>query len=139
MAMTTALAPSHDRRYLRHGMLTQLAVFEAVVHLGSATRAAEALCMAQPTVSGHLRKLRDALGVRLFWMRGKRLVPTDAALALMTAAHEVFASLDRCERALAGSRGSAWWADGAGDSSLPRADGLGNGLRRSADERESRR
>ena len=38
------------RRYLRHGLLPQLAVFEAVSRLGSYTRAAEELFVAQPTV-----------------------------------------------------------------------------------------
>ena len=93
--MTTPRQPSPARRYLRHGMLPQLAAFEAVVRLGSATRAAETLYMAQPTMSGHLRRLSEALGVRLFELRGKRLVPTDAALVLLSAAHEVFASLER--------------------------------------------
>ena len=64
--MTTPLALPALRRYLRHGTLPQLAAFEAVVRLGSATRAAQALCVAQPTISGHLKKLGDSLGVRLF-------------------------------------------------------------------------
>ena len=89
------------RRYVRHGTLPQLAALEAVVRLGSATRAAEALCIAQPTLSGHLRKLSDALGVRLFETRGKRLVPTSAALTVLRAAHEVSGALERCEEALA--------------------------------------
>ena len=98
--MTTPLALAPLRRYLRHGTLPQLAAFEAVVRLGSATRAANALCLAQPTISGHLRKLGDALGVRLFEMRGKRLVPTAAALALLQATSEVSAALERCEHTL---------------------------------------
>ena len=36
-----AMPQTKIRRYLRHGMLPQLAVFEAVVRLGSFTRAAE--------------------------------------------------------------------------------------------------
>ena len=103
--MSTTPRPVHPpRRYLRHGMLTQLAAFEAVVRLGSATRAAEALCSAQPTVSGQLRKLRDTLGIRLFVMEGKRPVPTSAAAPLLEAVHEMFASLDRCERELSALR-----------------------------------
>src|SRR5262245_10852578 len=54
------------RRYVRHGMLTQLAAFEAVVRLGSFTRAAEALHLAQPTVSLLVKKLGEALDVTLF-------------------------------------------------------------------------
>jgi Bacterial regulatory helix-turn-helix protein, lysR family len=95
------------RRYLRNGMLPQLAAFEAVVRLGSATRAAEALCVAQPTLSGQLRKLSESLGVRLFALEGKRLVPTDAALVLLNTAREVFAAFERCEPVLAGLRTSA--------------------------------
>ena len=83
--MTTPLPLASLRRYLRHGTLPQLAALEAVVRLGSATRAADALCIAQPTISGHLRKLAEALGVRLFETRGKHLVPTAAALALLQA------------------------------------------------------
>jgi DNA-binding transcriptional LysR family regulator len=102
--MTALHAPSALRRYMRHGMLPQLAAFEAVMRLGSATRAAEALCIAQPTLSGHLRKLGQALGVPLFRMQGKHLVPTDAATVLRQASHEVFAAFERCERGLAGCR-----------------------------------
>ena len=99
--MITPLDPSPSRRFLRHGMLPQLFAFEAVMRLGSVTRAAEALCIAQPTLSGHLRKLAEALGVRLFEIHGKRLVPTAAALTLLQTVHEVFAALGRCEQTLA--------------------------------------
>lgn len=98
--MPTPLALTPLRRYLRHGTLPQLAAFEAVVRLGSATLAAQALCVAQPTISGHLKKLGEALDVRLFELRGKRLVPTAAAFALLEATHEVSAALARCERTL---------------------------------------
>ena len=102
--MTTRIEPCPSRRYMRHGMLPQLAAFEAVVRLGSATRAAASLCVSQPTLSGHLRKLSEALGVRLFEMQGKRLVPTDAALVLLQAAREVAAAFAHCEQVLAGLR-----------------------------------
>jgi DNA-binding transcriptional LysR family regulator len=102
--MTTPLAFIPLRRYMRHGTLPQLAAFEAVVRLGSATRAAQSLCIAQPTISGHLRKLGDSLGVRLFDLQGKRLVPTPAALALLEATHEVSAALARCEETLGAYR-----------------------------------
>ena len=98
---TTPPSRTRLRRYVRHGTLPQFAALEAVVRLGSATRAAEALCIAQPTLSGQLRKLSDALGVRLFETRGKRLVPTDAALTVVRAAHEVSGALERCEAELA--------------------------------------
>lgn len=102
--MTTLIDPSPSRRYLRHGMLPQLAAFEAVVRLGSVTRAADSLCIAQPTLSGHLRKLAEALGIRLFETHGRRLMPTDAALVLLQGAREVFAAFERCERVLVNLR-----------------------------------
>lgn len=105
--MATLLDSGVSRRYLRHGTLPQLAAFEAVVRIGSARRAAESLCMAQPTLSGHLRKLSESLGVRLFDLRGKRLVPTDAALVLLQGAHEVFDAFARCEHLLAQLRADA--------------------------------
>ena len=104
--MTTPLGHPPLRRYFRHGTLPQLAAFEAVVRLGSATRAAQSLCVTQPTISGHLRKLGDSLGVRLFQMQGKRLVPTPAAFAVLQATHEVSAALARCEQALGSIRSS---------------------------------
>ena len=92
-------------RYFRHGMLPQLIVFEAVARLGGATRAAEALCLAQPTVSTHLRKLSDALGVRLFEARGRRLAPTEAGRALHEGCAELLGALGRLEERLAPWRG----------------------------------
>jgi len=116
-------------------MLPQLAALEAVVRLGSATRAAQALCIAQPTLSGQLRKLSDALGVRLFDTQGKRLVPTNAALTVLRAANEVSRALERCEEALAIHRGgpeeaardrSAHSTNRARWSDAPLPDGIPN-------------
>ena len=95
------------RRYRRHGLFPQLAAFEAVVRFGSAARAADALCIAAPTLSGQLRKLSEALDVRLFSLDGRRLVPTDAALVVLQAAREVAEALERCEETLSRWRGGA--------------------------------
>jgi DNA-binding transcriptional LysR family regulator len=92
------------RRLVRHGTLPQLAAFEAVVRLGSFTRAAERLHMAQPTVSGHMRKLADAVGLPLLELRDRRVVPTAAGQALLDAAHDIFAALHRADAALAAAR-----------------------------------
>jgi DNA-binding transcriptional ArsR family regulator len=95
------------RRYLRHGLLPQLAAFDAVMRLGSVTRASEALHMAQPTVSGHLRKLSDALGVPLFRCDGRRMHPTAPARTLHAGTIDVFAALHDLESALAPLRDPA--------------------------------
>ena len=99
--MSISIAPNPLRRYVRHGMLPQLAAFEAVMRLGSVTRAAESLCIAQSTVSGHLSKLESALGVRLFDCPGKQLQPTDAAHVLLHATLEMERAFERCEQTLA--------------------------------------
>lgn len=89
------------QRYLRHGTMPQLAAFYAVTRIGSVTQAADVLCVAQSTLSGHLRKLSETLGVTLFEMRGKRLEPTEAATVLLVTVQEVFAAFERCEQQLA--------------------------------------
>jgi DNA-binding transcriptional LysR family regulator len=66
------------RRYFRHGLFPQLMVFEAVARLGSVTRAAEELHLAQPTVSTQIKKLSEALGLTLFEQRGRQLHLTAA-------------------------------------------------------------
>lgn len=88
------------RRYLRHGMLPQLVAFDAVMRLGSVTRASLALHMAQPTVSGHLRKLSDTVGVPLFRCDGRRMLPTASARTLHEGALGIFAALHDLDCAL---------------------------------------
>lgn len=93
------------RRYFRHGLFPQLMVFEAVARLGGVTRAAEALHLAQPTVSMQLKKLSATLEVELFEQRGRRLVPTPAGNVLRGVCEELQACLERLEEQLAGLRG----------------------------------
>lgn len=99
------MPPARVRRYLRHGMLPQLAVFESAARLGSFTRAAEALHLAQPTVSSQIRKLSDTLGLPLFEQIGKKVHLTAAGTALLGGCGEVFGALDRIETSLSSLRG----------------------------------
>ncbi len=93
------------RRYLRHGILPQLAVFEAAARLGSFTRAAEALYLAQPTVSTQLKKLSDTLDLALFEQVGRKVHLTPAGSALHEGCLELFACFARIEESLAALRG----------------------------------
>lgn len=93
------------RRYLRHGMLPQLAVFEAAARLGSFTRAGEALHLAQPTVSTQLKKLSDTLGLPLFEQVGKKVHLTEAGRALYDGCGELFGAFARIEESLSSLRG----------------------------------
>jgi DNA-binding transcriptional LysR family regulator len=85
-------------------MLPQLAVFEAAARLGSYTRAAEALHLAQPTVSTQLKKLSETLQLTLFEQIGKRVHLTPAGRALYAGCSDLFASLARIEDGLASLR-----------------------------------
>jgi len=88
-------------------MLPQLAVFEAAARLGSFTRAAETLHLAQPTVSTQIKKLSDTLGLPLFEQIGKRVHLTPAGEALRDGCQELFGAFARLDESLAGLRGVA--------------------------------
>jgi len=95
------------RRYLRHGTLTHLAVFEAVARHRSFTRAAEELSMAQPTVSVQVKKLTETLGVALFETGGRGVQMTRAGRELFGACRDIFARLGEIDARLAGLRSPA--------------------------------
>ena len=92
------------RRFFRHGLLPQLLVFEAVSRLGSVTRAAEELHLAQPTVSLQIKKLADALEVTLFEQRGRRLHLTGAGQELRETCIELLQCLAKADEKLAAWR-----------------------------------
>ena len=91
-------------RYLRHGTLPQLRLFEATARLGSFARAAHELHMAQPTASVQMKKLAATVGVPLFEQVGKRLCLTEAGTRLQASCEEIFRALAGLEDSLAGMR-----------------------------------
>lgn len=95
---------SRLRRYLRHGTLPQLAVFEASARLLSFTRAAAELHLAQPTVSAQIRKLTETLGTPLFEQVGKQIQLTESGRHAYAHCLEVLAALGRLDDALTGLR-----------------------------------
>ena len=86
------------RRFFRHGFRPQLLAFEATVRRGSVTRAAEELCLAQPTVSCMLRKLGDSVGGPVTLVRDRRVVPTPLGEDLLATAREIMAALEGFEQ-----------------------------------------
>jgi LysR family transcriptional activator of nhaA len=68
-----------------------LLYFHTVAREGSVVRAAERLHLTQPTVSGQIKMLEDALGERLFDRVGRRLVLTDIGRLVYGYADEIFA------------------------------------------------
>ncbi|MGE5526227.1 MAG: LysR substrate-binding domain-containing protein [Rhodospirillaceae bacterium] len=87
-------------RYLRHGTLPQLRVFEASARLGSLARAAEELHMAAPTASVQIKKLTDTLGVPLFEQVGRRMYLTEAGQRLYESCTDVFRVFAELEQSL---------------------------------------
>ena len=99
------MTQSKIRRYLRHGMLPQLSVFEAVARLGSFTRAGEELYMAQPTVSVQIKKLTETIGAALLEQVGKTVRITSVGKELQVLCSEIFQAFSRFEQKVADTRG----------------------------------
>ncbi len=92
------------RRYLKHGTLPQMRVFEASVRLGNFTRAAQELHMAQPTASVQIKKLTETIGLPLFEQVGKHVYLTDAGQRLYAGCNEIFRAFSTLEETLNGLR-----------------------------------
>jgi len=98
--------PSAGADYLiRHTTLRQLQLLEAIVRLGSFTRAAEELFLTQPTVSMQIKKLADAIGAPLFQQIGRRVEPTDAGREVYAACQNILGALSNLDVALADLKG----------------------------------
>jgi LysR family transcriptional regulator, low CO2-responsive transcriptional regulator len=101
------MSRARTRRFYRHGLLTQLLVFEAVARLGSVTRAAAELHLAQPTVSLQIKKLAETLEVTLFEQKGRALLLTPAGHSLQESCGELIHCLVRADTRLDAWRGPA--------------------------------
>lgn len=98
--------PNTGADYLvRHTTLRQLQLLEAIVRLGSFTRAAEELFLTQPTVSMQIKKLADAIGAPLFQQIGRRVEPTDAGREVYAACRQILDALSNLDIALADLKG----------------------------------
>ncbi len=77
--------------------LRQLQIFEAVVHTGSVTAAADLVAISQPAASQALRELEALLGRPLFRRHGKRLQITPQARHLLPQARSVLSQIEQIE------------------------------------------
>lgn len=68
----------------------QLRAFHEAARTQNFSVAARNLHVTQPAVTAHIRSLEDALGVKLFRKRGRRVVLTDTGALLVRYAHDVF-------------------------------------------------
>ena len=90
---------------IRHTTFRQMQIFEAIVRLGSFTRAAEELFLTQPTVSTQFKKLTDVMGLALLDQSGRKLKPTEAGQELYRAVRQIFDALAELDSRIAGLKG----------------------------------
>lgn len=84
---------------------SQLRSFHAVASEGSFTKAANALSVTQPTLSGQVKALEDQFGVRLFDRRKRRIELTDIGRNLFDITFRLFSLEREAEQVLASARG----------------------------------
>lgn len=85
-----------------------LEAFVQVAARGGFTRAAEALLLTQPTVSGQIKELEEELGVILFDRRPRSVELTEAGERFLVHAREILASRDHLLERAAAYRGLLW-------------------------------
>ncbi|MBN2646113.1 MAG: LysR family transcriptional regulator [Desulfuromonadaceae bacterium] len=78
--------------------LRQIKTFMAVAQSRNFTRAAEALCLAQPAVSISVAKLEEELGLTLFNRQGRQVSLTAEGETFLRHAQRIFADLSNAER-----------------------------------------
>ncbi len=96
-----------------------LEVFCRIVELESFSKAADAVYLTQPTVSGHIKKLEDEVGVRLLDRLGHRAVPTKAGDLLYRYAKRILAVRQEAQQALDEFKGGLRGELTIGASSIP--------------------
>jgi len=84
---------------------SQLRAFHAVASEGSFTKAAGALHVTQPTLSGQVKTLEETYGVRLFDRRGRRVSPTALGKELLVLTRRLFSLEAETEHLLSAAQG----------------------------------
>jgi DNA-binding transcriptional LysR family regulator len=97
----------------------QLRIFLAVWELRSFSAAARKVYLTQPTVSGHIKGLEDALKVRLFDRSGRDVVPTKAGELLYPFARKIVGLVSETEEEVAAFLGGGKGVLTIGGSTIP--------------------
>lgn len=94
---------------MRELNLDQLRTLVSITDLGTFSAAAQALHLAQPTVSLHISELESRLGAQLVVRGGRRVIPTSAGALLVERArrllHDADEALDSVKRHIQGRVG----------------------------------
>ncbi len=96
-----------------------LEAFCRIVESGSFSKAAAALYLTQPTVSGHIKKLEEELGVRLLDRLGHRASPTKAGELLYRYGKQILTLRREAQQALDEFKGGLRGELTIGASSIP--------------------
>lgn len=96
-----------------------LEVFCRIVELKSFSKAAEAVYLTQPTVSGHIKGLEEFVGLKLLDRLGREVVPTKAGELLYGYAKQVLALRTQAIQALDEYKGSLKGHLVVGGSNIP--------------------
>lgn len=99
------MALPHSRFHARLGTFRQLEIFVKFAETGSISQTAQALHLAQPSVSIQLKKLSESINVPLIETIGKKLYLTDAGRELYQSSLEIFDAVFRLESRLASLSG----------------------------------
>lgn len=97
----------------------RLEVFCKVVELQSFTKAADAVCLTQPTVSEHIRALEEALGEKLVDRLGREIQPTPAGRILYRYARDIIQLRDEAIQAIEKYKGNLSGSLLIGASTIP--------------------
>src|SRR5690606_28313745 len=82
------------KRYDWGMTLRQLLYFVRIVEIGSLSRAAQALHVAQPALSQQMNRLEEELGVKLLLRSVRGVTPTEAGLAVYRQAQALLKQVD---------------------------------------------
>ena len=108
-----------DTSAMRHLDLRQVEIFYYVARLGSFSKAAEALLLTQPTISGHIKALEDSISLMLFDRLGRGISLTRAGEVLYGYAKRLLATKTAALQALQELQGGVQGELVVGGSSIP--------------------
>ena len=109
----------HDVKWGGIMDIHRLEVFCKVIELQSFTKAADAVCLTQPTVSEHIRVLEEDLGEKLIDRLGREVLPTPAGKILLRYARDIIKLRDEAIQALRKFKGELSGSLLIGASTIP--------------------
>lgn len=101
--------------------LHQIEIFCTLVRLKSFSKAADALYLTQPTVSGHIKNLEAELDTKLLDRLGRRIIPTEAGNVLYRYGVQLLSLREEARQAIDSISGTVTGMLNIGGSTIPGA------------------